>query len=181
MKLNELTQEQRNALCAFGQADQDATVANLIIAGAAAVKPEAAKVLTELADRLYRLPMSDTEYQTLFYTVKYRKEQAMTRLMLDYQCVSGDMKTTRPWKPYAKRLILSAFGNENAMNTVRRLLMAEKVTVDPAIRQTVHELVSDIAVMAVCAPQKYEAYLADSRSIDAAYTMDSDEAVIRQK
>ena len=105
----------------------------------------------------------------------------MTRLMLDYQCVSGDLETTRPWKPYAKRLILSAFGNENAMNTVRRLLMAEKVTVDPAIRQTVHELVSDIAVMAVCAPQKYEAYLADSRSIDAAYTMDSDEAVIRQK
>ena len=180
MKLNELTQEQRNALCAFGQADQDATVANLMIAGAA-VKPEAAKVLTELADRLYHLPMSDTEYQTLFYTVKYRKEQAMTRLMLDYQCVSGDLETARPWKPYAKRLILSAFGNENAMNTVRRLLMAEKVTVDPAIRQTVHELVSDIAVMAVCAPQKYEAYLADSRSIDAAYTMDSDEAVIRQK
>ncbi len=178
MKLNELTQEQRNALCAFGQADQDATIVNLMIAGAAAVKPEAAK---ELADQLHRLPMSDTEYQTLFYTVKYRKEQAMTRLMLDYQCVSGDLETARPWKPYAKRLILSAFGNENAMNTVRRLLMAEKVTVDPAIRQTVHELVSDIAVMAVCAPQKYEAYLADSRSIDAAYTMDSDEAVIRQK
>ena len=168
MKLNELTQEQRNALCAFGQADQDATIANLMIAGAAAVKPEAAKVLTELADRLYHLPMSDTEYQTLFYTVKYRKEQAMTRLMLDYQCVSGDMETTRPW-------------NENAMNTVRRLLMAEKVTVDPAIRQTVHELVSDIAIMAICAPQKYKAYLADSRSIDAAYTMDGDEAVIRQK
>lgn len=59
--------------------------------------------------------------------------------------------------------------------------MAEKVTVDPAIRQTVHELASDIAVMAVCAPQKYEAYLADSRSIDAAYVMDDDEAVIRQK
>ena len=177
MKLNELTQEQRNALCAFGQADQDATVANLMIAGAAAVKPEAVKVLTELADRLYRLPMSDTEYQTLFYTVKYRKEQAMTRLMLDYQCVSGDMETTRPWKPYAKHLILSSFGNE----TARRLLMAEKVTVDPAIRQTVHELASDIAVMAVCAPQKYEAYLADSRSIDAAYVMDDDEAVIRQK
>jgi hypothetical protein len=53
--------------------------------------------------------------------------------------------------------------------------------VDPAIRQTVHELVSDIAVMAVCAPQKYGAYLADSRSIDAAYVMDGDEAVIRQK
>ena len=67
------------------------------------------------------------------------------------------------------------------MNTVRRLLMAERVTVDPAIRQTVHELVSDIALMAVCSPQKYEAYLADSRSIDAAYTMDGDEAVIRQK
>ena len=65
MKLNELTQEQRNALCAFGQADQDATAANLMIAGAAAVKPEAVKVLTELADRLYRLPVSDTEYQTL--------------------------------------------------------------------------------------------------------------------
>lgn len=105
----------------------------------------------------------------------------MTRLMLDYQCVSGDMETARPWKPYAKHLILSAFGNENAMNTVRRLLMAEKVTVDPAIRQTVHELVSDIAVMAVCAPQKYGQHLADSRSIDAAYTMDGDEAVIRQK
>ena len=44
--------------------------------------------------------MSDTEYQTLFYTVKYRKEQAMTRLMLDYQCVSGDLETARPWKPY---------------------------------------------------------------------------------
>ena len=98
MKLNELTQEQRNALCAFGQADQDATIVNLMIAGAAAVKPEAAKVLKELADQLHRLPMSDTEYQTLFYTVKYRKEQAMTRLMLDYQCVSGDMETTRPWK-----------------------------------------------------------------------------------
>ena len=93
--------------------------------------------------------------------------------------------STRLLKPYqlqyAKRLILSAFGNENAMNTVRRLLMAEKVTVDPAIRQTVHELVSDIAVMAVCAPQKYAAYLADSRNIDAAYVMDGDEAVIRQK
>ena len=60
-------------------------------------------------------------------------------------------------------------------------LMAEKVTVDPATRQTVHELVSDIAIMAICAPQKYKAYLADSRSIDAAYTMDGDEAVIRQK
>lgn len=105
MKLNELTQEQRNALCAFGQADQDATIANLMIAGAAAVKPEAAKVLMELADRLYRLPMSDTEYQTLFYTVKYRKEQAMTSLMLDCQCVSGNMETTHPWKPYAKRPI----------------------------------------------------------------------------
>ncbi len=81
----------------------------------------------------------------------------------------------------ANRLILSAFGNENAMNTIRRLLIAEKVMVDPAIRQTVHELVSDIAVMAVCVPQKYEAYLADSQSIDAAYTMDDDEAVIRQK
>ena len=104
----------------------------------------------------------------------------MTRLMLDYRCVSGDLETTRPWKPYAKHLILSAFGNENAMNTIRRLLMAEKVTVDPAIRrQTVHELVSDIALMAVCSPQKYAAYLADSRSIDAAYTMDSDEVVIR--
>ncbi len=45
------------------------------------------------------------------------------------------LETTRPWKPCAKYLILSAFGNENAMNTVRRLLMAEKVTVDPAIRQ----------------------------------------------
>ena len=181
MKLNELTQEQRNALCAFGQADQDATAANLMIAGAAAVKPEAVKVLTELADRLYRMPMSDTEYQTLFHTVKYRKEQAMTRLMLDYQCVSGDLETTRPWKPYAKHLILSTFGNENAMNTIRRLLMAEKVTVDPAIRQTVHELLSDIALMAVCSPQKYGQYLMDSRSIDAAYTMDDDEAVIRQK
>ena len=61
------------------------------------------------------------------------------------------------------------------------LTVAEKVTVDPATRQTVHELVSDIAIMAICAPQKYKAYLADSRSIDAAYTMDGDEAVIRQK
>lgn len=33
MKLNELTQEQRNTLCTFGQADQDATVTNLMIAG----------------------------------------------------------------------------------------------------------------------------------------------------
>ena len=95
--------------------------------------------------------------------------------------MSGDLETARPWKPYAKHLILSAFGNENAMNTIRRLLMAEKVTVDPAIRQTVHELVSDVAVMAVCSPQKYGQYLTDSRSIDAAYTMDGDEAVIRQK
>lgn len=117
MKLNELTQEQRNALCAFGQADQDATVANLMIASATAVKPEAAKTLTELADRLYRPLMSDTEYQTLFYTVKYRKEQAMTRLILHYQRVSGDMETTRPWKPYAKHMILSAFSNKNAVNT----------------------------------------------------------------
>jgi|GEM_PF-6233654 len=67
------------------------------------------------------------------------------------------------------------------MNTVRLLLIAEKVTVNLAIRQTVHELVSDIALIAVCSPQKYAAYLADSRSIDAAYTMDNDEAVIRQK
>lgn len=66
------------------------------------------------------------------------------------------------------------------MNTVRRLLMAEKVTVDPAIWQTVHELVSDIAVMAVCSPQKYGQYLADSRSIDAAYTMDGGKAVVQQ-
>ncbi len=47
----------------------------------------------------------------------------------------GRPETTRPWKPYAKYLILPAFSNENAMNTGRRLLMAEKVTVDPAIRQ----------------------------------------------
>lgn len=79
--------------------------------------------------------MSDTEYQTLFYTVKYCKEQAMPRLMLDYQCVSGDMENAHPWKPYAKYLILFTFGNENAMNTIRCLLMAEKVTADPAIWQ----------------------------------------------
>ena len=65
-----------------------------MIAGAA-VKPEAAKVLTELADRLYRLPMSDTEYQTLFCTVKYRKEQPMIRLILDYQYVFIYMETAR--------------------------------------------------------------------------------------
>ncbi len=70
---------------------------------------------------------------------------------------------------------------ENAMNTIRRLLMAEKVTVDPAIRKTVHGLVSDIAHMAICSPQKYGQYLADSRSIDEAYTMDGDKAVIQQK
>lgn len=51
MKQSELIQEQRNALYAFGQVDQDAMVANLMIAGA-----EAAKVLTELADWLCCLP-----------------------------------------------------------------------------------------------------------------------------
>ena len=90
-----------------------------MIARATAVRPEEAKILTELADRLYRLPMSGTEYQTLFYTVKYRKKQDMTRLMFDYQQASGDLEAPRPWKPYVKHLILSTFGNENAANTVR--------------------------------------------------------------
>lgn len=99
-------------------------------------------MLPVLADRI--LEVLDEDWKQDFYTIKHHKETIMNRMVLDWQEATGDVETTRPWKPVAKAMIMGKFGSIASIDTIIRLMLAEYLTVEPMIKEVIGELLGEL-------------------------------------
>lgn len=139
---NIITQNERNAIYAFGQPSRVGTICHLLLASELIEDEKDAAMLPALADMI--MEVSDEGWKQDFYTIKHRKETIMNQMVLDWQEGTGDMETERPWKPVAKAMIMDKFGSADPTDTIIRLMLVEHLTVEPMIKDVIGELLDEL-------------------------------------
>lgn len=139
---NVINQNQRNALYAFGMPSRVGTICNLEAVSNLIVDENDAAMLRSLATALWSVP--DEDWKEDFHTIKIRKERIMMQLVLDYQAETDDILTARPWKTFAKTMILGKFATLDVVGTETSLLQLEYLTVEPMLKDVIRELLDDI-------------------------------------
>lgn len=170
-----LTETQKNALLAFGEKDKIGTGCNLMIAASMCEGQLAGVILMSLADLIESVGITDEEFEDLIYQIRLEAEENIMNMEKDYQGMTGKKTGALPWREFARKKILAAFGNERCGTTVVRLAYIEHVTVDPNLKQIVHDLTSQIATMNVFHPEKYPKMLADARKSDELWKVKVDD------
>ena len=161
-----LTETQKNALFAFGEKDKIGTGANLIIAACMCEGELTKAILMNLADLIESAGITDEEVEQLIYQIRLETEENIINKEMDYEGWTGKKPGAHPWRDFARKKILTAFGNEKCGNTVLRLNYVEHVTVDPDLKKIIHDLTSQIATMNVFHPEKYLDLLDEARKVD---------------
>ena len=89
--------------------------------------------------------------------------------------MTGKRSADRSWRDFARKKILAAFGNESCGNTVLRLSYVEHVTVDPDLKQIIHDLTSQVATMNVFKSEQYQDLLTEARKVDELWRIKTDD------
>lgn len=163
---NTLTETQKEALFAFGEKDKIETGCNLMIAASMCEGQLTEAILMNLTDLIQSVGITDEEFEDLLYQVRLEVAENITNMEKDYQGWTGKKVDALPWRSFARKKILAAFGNESCGKTVLRLHFIEHVTVDPDLKELVHDVASQVATMNVFHPEKYPMLLAEARKVD---------------
>lgn len=173
--INTLTETQKNALFAFGEKSKVGTGCNLMIAASMCEGQVSGIILMCLADLVDTCGIKDEEYEQLLYHIRLETEENITNMELDYLGMTGKKPADLPWRSFARKKILAAFGSEYCGETVKRLSYVEHVTVHPALKKLVHDLREDIAQMNVFHPEEYPALLSEARQSDDIWRLKADD------
>ena len=94
---------------------------------------------------------------------------------MDYEGWTGKKPGAHPWRDFARKKILAAFGHDMCGITIRRMCYVEHVTVDPDLKQIVHDLASQVATMNVFHLEKYQDLLTEARKVDELWRIKVDD------
>lgn len=72
-------------------------------------------------------------------------------------------------------IIAARFGHDECGVTIRRLCYVEHVTVDPDLKQIIHDLCSHVATMNVIRPEDYQELLTEARKVDELWRIKEDD------
>ena len=170
-----LTETQKNALFAFGEKDKIGTGANLMIAASMCEGELTKAILMNLADLIEKVGITDEEFEQLIYQIRLETEENIISMEKHYQEMTGKRSSDRSWRDFARKKILAVFRNESCGNTVLRLSYVEHVTVDPDLKQIIHDLCSQVATMNVFKSEQYPALLTEARKVDELWRIKSDD------
>ena len=170
-----LTETQKNALFAFGEKDKIGTGANLIIAACMCEGELTKAILINLADLIESVGITDEDFEQLIYQIRLETEGNIMNMEKHYQEMTGKESAEFSWKAFTRKKILAAFGNESCGNTVLRLSYVEHVTVDPDLKQIIHELTLQVATMNVFKSEKYQDLLTEARKVDELWRIKTDD------
>lgn len=156
-----VTQDQRNAIYAFGQVNRLKTaetmrqLSELIPDFCLSVR------IHGLADEIEAV--TDEQWMQEFYTIRHRKETIMNYMVAIYQDATGDLWTPRPWKTLAMQQMIGTFGSEIPAETIARLKLVEKLTMEPMLKSAMKELIDTLKDVSRHAPETYGNILAVGR------------------
>jgi len=170
-----LTETQKNALFAFGEKTKAETGCNLIIAASMCEGELTKAILMNLADVIETVGITDEEMEQLLYQVRAEAAQNITNKEMDYEGWTGKKPGAHPWRDFARKKILAAFGHDMCGITIRRMCYVEHVTVDPDLKQIVHDLASQVATMNVFHLEKYQDLLTEARKVDELWRIKVDD------
>ena len=170
-----LTETQKNALFAFGEKDKIDTGVNLIIAACMCEGELTRAILMNLADLIESVGITDVEFEQLIYQIRLETEENIISMERHHQEMTGKRSADRSWRDFARKKILAAFGNESCGNTVLQLNYVENVTVDPDLKQIIHDLCCHVATMNVFKPEDYQELLTEARKVDELWRIKADD------
>lgn len=173
--VNTLTETQKNALFAFGEKNKVGTGCNLMIAASMCEGHVVGIMLMCLADLVDTCGLTDEEYEQVLYNIRLETETNITNMEMDYLGMTGKKPGALPWRAFARKKILAAFGSESCGETVKRLSYVEHVTVHPELKKVVHDLTADIAQMSVYHPEKFPPLLEEARRTDELWRLKADD------
>jgi len=161
-----LTETQKEALFAFGTDSKVGTCCNLIVASSNCEGQLTGLILMTLATLIEQSGLTEEEFAQIFADVQYEISDNVYSMEQAYEKNLGKKAGDLPWRSFARKKMLAAFGSETCGETVRRLDYIEHVTADPDLKQLVHELRAQVAEMNVFHPEKYPKLLAEARKVD---------------
>lgn len=170
-----LTETQKEALFAFGEKGKAATGCNLMIAAGMCEGDMTKAILLHLADLIDTIGLTEEEFEELLYKVRLEMQEKIMDMEKNRMNRTGNVSDNPVWRAYARKKFLAIFGNENCGATVRRLAYVEQVTVDPDLREIVHNLTSDVATMGIFKPEKYPELLKEARKVDGLWKLRTDD------
>lgn len=144
MKLNDLTQSQRNAIFAFGQADRYGTVCHLEGASALMEHEEKTEELHRLATWILFGDFSDEYWTELYHMIKYQKETALTQAMTEWHKKFGYEEITQPWSENARDRLIEAIASPSCRLTYLRLKLAQYLATDPMVRDIIQKTILEL-------------------------------------
>lgn len=119
-------------------------------------------ILMNLVSLIEYSGITEEEFAEVLRHVQLELDENTYEMEQAYQSNVGKRPSDLPWRDFARRKILSAFGSESCGETVRRLDYVEHVTAEPDLKQMVRNLKEQGADMNIFHPEKYEAFLADA-------------------
>lgn len=144
MKLNDLTQSQRNAIFAFGQADRYGTVCHLEGASALMEHEEKTEELHRLATWILFGDFSDEYWTELYHMIKHQKEIALTQAMTEWHKKFGYEEITQPWSENARNRLIEAIASPSCRLTYLRLKLAQYLATDPMVRDIIQKTILEL-------------------------------------
>ena len=161
-----LTETQKNALFAFGEMDKTGTGVNLMIAASMCEGELTNAILMNLSDLVESVGITDEEFEPLIYQIRLEAAENIMNMEKHNQAKAGEKSDAFSWRDLARKKILATFGNERIGTTLIRLSYVEYVTVDPDLKQIIHDLAAQVAQMNVFHLEKYPELLAEARKND---------------
>lgn len=144
MKLNDLTQSQRNAIFAFGQADRYGTVCHLEGASALMEHEEKTEELHRLATWILFGDFSDEYWTELYHMIKHQKEIVLTQAMTEWHKKFGYEEITQPWSENARDRLIEAIASPSCRLTYLRLKLAQYLATDPMVRDIIQKTILEL-------------------------------------
>lgn len=114
------TETQKNALFAFGEKIKAGTGCNLMIAASMCEGDLTKAILTNFADLIETVGITDEEMEQLLYEIRMETAENIMNMEKDYEGWTGKKSDTLPWRDFAKK-ILATFGYDECGTTIRRL------------------------------------------------------------
>lgn len=170
-----LTETQKNALFAFGEMDKTGTGVNLMIAASMCEGELTKAILMNLSDLVESVGITDEEFEQLIYQIRLEAAENIMNAEKHYQAKAGEKSDAFSWRNLIRNKILATFGNERIGTTLINLSYVEYVTVDPDLKQIIHDLTSQIATMNVFHPEKYPDLLTEARKVDDLWKIKTDD------
>ena len=173
--LPRLTETQKNALFAFGEKTKAGTGCNLLIAACMCEGDLTKAILMNFSDLIETVGITDEEMEQLLYQVRTETAESIMNIEKDYEGWTGKKSGALSWREIARKKILAAFGHDDCGTTIRRLCYVEHVTVDPDLKQIVHDLTSQLATMNIFCPERYQNFLTEARKVDELWRIKADD------